>query len=398
MSVINQVLNQLEKRGVRTLSGQLLVRSVPPERDTRKLVIVLLVLVMCAVAGVLAWQWVRANKPAAAAQKNAQIKPVVTAAAPVSAAPVSAVAIAAPMPMAMSAVAAEPKAEMLVPGLQSDSGTRPIPALSAVPPSPVLAAEKNAVVAAAAILAQSSNEAGKPLASQRGLPNRHPASASEKTPNVVNKPSPVQSNKPDAVAPGDLPMKQVSPAQQADAEFRKAVESAQQGRFTEAIAGYEAALRLNAGHDAARQALAGLLLESKRGADAERVLQEGVKNRTEHIGFAMLLARLQVERGAVGESLATLEKSLPYAGQDAEYQAFFAALLQRQNRHEEAVRHYQTALRIVPNKGVWWMGYGISLRALQRNDDAREAFKRALDTQTLSSELQAFVRQKLKGL
>jgi MSHA biogenesis protein MshN len=112
----------------------------------------------------------------------------------------------------------------------------------------------------------------------------------------------------------------------------------------------------------------------------------------------MLLARLQVERGAVGESLATLEKSLPYAGQDAEYQAFLAALLQRQNRDEEAVRHYQVALRIVPNKGVWWMGYGISLRALQRNADAKEAYRRALDSQTLSPELQAFVRQKLKGL
>lgn len=392
MSVINQVLNQLEKRGVRTLSGQLLVRSVPPERDTRKLMIALLVIVMCAVAGVLAWQWTHTNKPGAALQKNAQIKPMVTAAAPVSAAPVSAVAIAAPMPMAISAVAAEPQTAMLVPGLQS------IPALSAVPPSPVLAAEKNAVASTAAASAKSPHEANKPLPPQRSLPAPHLASASEKAPNVV-KPLPVQGNKPDSAAPaGDLPMKQVSPAQQADAEFRKAVESAQQGRFTEAIAGYEAALRLNAGHDAARQALAGLLLESKRATDAERVLQEGVKNRTEHIGFAMLLARLQVERGAVGESLATLEKSLPYAGQDAEYQAFFAALLQRQNRHEEAVRHYQTALRIVPNKGVWWMGYGISLRALQRNDDAREAFRRALDTQTLSSELQAFVRQKLKGL
>jgi MSHA biogenesis protein MshN len=365
MSVINQVLNQLEKRGVRTLSGQLLVRSVPPERDTRKLMIALLVLAMCAVAGALAWQWLSTNKPAAAVQQNAQIKPIVTAAAPVSAAPVSAVAIT--VPMAVSAVvAAEPQAAMLVPGLQS------IPALSAVPPPPVLAAEKN-VVASTAV-------------------------ASAKSPHEANKPLPVQSNKPEAVEPGDLPMKQVSPAQHADAEFRKAVELAQQGRFTEAIAGYEAALRLNAGHDAARQALAGLLLESKRGTDAERVLRDGVKNRTEHIGFAMLLARLQVERGAVGESLATLEKSLPYAGQDAEYQAFFAALLQRQNRHEEAVRHYQTALRIVPNKGVWWMGYGISLRALQRNDDAREAFKRALDSQTLSLELQAFVRQKLKGL
>jgi len=41
----------------------------------------------------------------------------------------------------------------------------------------------------------------------------------------------------------------------------------------------------------------------------------------------MLLARLQVERGAVGEGLATLEKSLPYAGQDAGLSGFFLAAL-----------------------------------------------------------------------
>ncbi len=388
MSVINQVLNQLEKRGVRTLSGQSMVRSVPPGRDMRIPLILLVVLVAGVAAGGLAWQWARTNQPEAVAKRDVQAVPVARIVAPVS-------AVVMATPATMSAVAAAPLAEMLVPGLQSNSG------ISAVPPSSVLAAEKNAITPPVSPSAKALDEPGRMSSGQRNLPVLRPASASGKPANVLGKPLPSQSAQSvaqPAAQAGNLPMKQVSPAQQADAEFRKAVELAQQGRFTDAISGYEAALRLNAGHDAARQALAGLLLESRRGTDAERVLQEGVKNRAEHVGFAMLLARLQVERGAVGESLATLEKSLPYASQDAEYQAFLAALLQRQNRDEEAVRHYQVALRIVPNKGVWWMGYGISLRALQRNADAKEAYRRALDSQTLSPELQAFVRQKLKGL
>jgi MSHA biogenesis protein MshN len=44
------------------------------------------------------------------------------------------------------------------------------------------------------------------------------------------------------------------------------------------------------------------------------------------------------------------------------------------------------------------MGYGISLQAMQRNADAKDAFKHALDTQTLSPDLRAFVQQKLKAL
>lgn len=193
-------------------------------------------------------------------------------------------------------------------------------------------------------------------------------------------------------------MKQISPAQHTDAEFHKAVALMQQGHIADAIAGYEAVLRMDAGHDAARQALVALLLESKRSADAVRVLRDGLKNKPEHTGFAMLLARLQVEHGAVEQATATLEKSLPYADQQADYQAFFAALLQRQNRHKEAIDHYQIALQFVPDNGVWLMGYGISLQAVQRTDDARDAFRRALGSGTLNPELQAFVQQKLKGL
>ena len=210
----------------------------------------------------------------------------------------------------------------------------------------------------------------------------------------------IASSKKDAIqSPEDMtPMKQVSAAQRADAEFRKAVALMQQGHIAEAMAGYEAALRLDPGLDAARQALVALLVEEKRGPEAERVLQERLKNKPDQTGFIMLLARLEVERGAVTEATATLEKGLPYAKAQADYQAFLAALLQRQNRNDEAIAHYQIALQLAPNNGIWQMGYGISLQARQRNADARAAFTRALDTHTLSPDLQAFVQQKLKGL
>lgn len=197
---------------------------------------------------------------------------------------------------------------------------------------------------------------------------------------------------------GTVPMKQVSPAQRIDAEFRKAVELMQQGRVSDAMAGYEKVLHLDGGHKAARQALVALLLEAGRKQDAEKVLQDGVKGKPENTEFTMLLARLQVERGALDQASKTLEKSLPYADTQADYQAFFAALLQRQNRHKEAVERYQKVLQLEPGNGVWLMGYGISLQALQRNIDAKQVFQRALDTQTLNAELQAFVQQKIKEL
>lgn len=111
----------------------------------------------------------------------------------------------------------------------------------------------------------------------------------------------------------------------------------------------------------------------------------------------MLLARLQVERGALDQASAILEKSLSFAGNQPDYRAFLAALLQRQNRHEEAIKNYQFVVQAAPSNGVWLMGYGISLQAVQRNGEAKDVFQRALDTKTLSPELQTFVQHKLKA-
>lgn len=191
---------------------------------------------------------------------------------------------------------------------------------------------------------------------------------------------------------------QISLQQQADNEFRRAYQLMRQGRNSEALAGYEAALILDAGHELARQSMVSLLLEKKRNTDAERALQEGLQNNPQQATFAMLLARLQVERDALPLALETLLHTLPYAEKQPEYLAFVAALQQRQNHHKEAIDYYQKALQLKPQSGVWLMGMGISLRAEQRNGDAREVFKRALDTNTLSNELQSFVTQQMKEL
>lgn len=363
MSVINQMLNQLEQRGAHTTSEQTMVRAVPQTRRSFTLPVLVLGLVLA--LGIAAWQWVEARKQDAAsaavatkamrtASTNKPDKPTVQLAA----------AIIAPEP---DVLAASLPASRL--SFELSSVPLPSAARQAIPEGEV---DK--------VVAKKQSEAKKSV--------RKPGKPAKQVEVTVT----------EVAQPDDMPIKQVSLAQKADAEFRKAAALMRQGRTADALAGYEMALRLDAGHDAARQAMVALLLDSKRGGDAERVLQERLNDKPDHIGFTMMLARLQVERGAVAEATATLEKALPYARSQADYQAFLAAVLQRQGRNEEAIKHYQVVLQIAPNNGIWLMGYGISLQAVQRNDDAKAAFQNALDTQTLSPELQGYVRQKLKGL
>jgi MSHA biogenesis protein MshN len=192
--------------------------------------------------------------------------------------------------------------------------------------------------------------------------------------------------------------KELSPQQRAENEYRKAIGLTQQGRLAEAIDSLQQATKLDPLHLSARQMLVALLVDSKRLEEAELTLQEGLRFSPEQSGFAMMLARLQVSHGDANAALETLHKGLPYASGKADYHALYAALLQRQDKHAEAIEQYQVALRATPNSGVWLMGLGISLQAEKHNKEAEDAFTRAKASGTLSPDLKAFVEERLKQL
>jgi MSHA biogenesis protein MshN len=192
------------------------------------------------------------------------------------------------------------------------------------------------------------------------------------------------------------PIREMTPQQKAEADYKRANASLQEGRITEAVATLERALQQDPRHEAARQTLAGLLIEARRSDEAIRVLQAGLVLEPNQPNMAMLLARLQIERG--GPGIETLQRTLPYAEGNAEYHAFLAGALQREQRHREAVEHYTTAIRHGGQNGVWLMGLGISLLAEKRNPEALDAFRRAKASGNLTPELAAYVDRRLQAL
>jgi MSHA biogenesis protein MshN len=196
----------------------------------------------------------------------------------------------------------------------------------------------------------------------------------------------------------DKQMRVAMPAERAEMQFRNATALLNQGRVAEAIDGYKTTLLLDAGHSGARQALVGLLLENKRVDEAQQFLQEGLNLNPDRSNYAMLLARIQVERGDLQGAHDLLDRHAASAANSADYHAFDAAVLQRLGRHKEAVAGYQAALRLAPRAGLWWMGLGISLQADNRGAEALDAFRRARAAGGISPELLSFVDQRVKQL
>lgn len=190
-------------------------------------------------------------------------------------------------------------------------------------------------------------------------------------------------------------VKELTPQQRAENEYRKAVSLMQQGRASDATASMEQALQLDPQHAAARQALIGMLLEVKRQDDALRTAREGLALDPAQPTLAMVLARVQLEKGELAAAIDTLQHSLPYASERADYRAFLGALLQREGKHKQATEQYLLALQRAPQNGVWWMGLGISYQAENRLPEALEAFKRAKASNTLTADLLAFVEGRI---
>ena len=184
--------------------------------------------------------------------------------------------------------------------------------------------------------------------------------------------------------------------ERAEAEFRGGDGgSAAPETAAEAEDKLRAALAIDPLLDKARQALLGLYIERGRREDAEQLLEDRLRMDRRPAGFALALARLQLARGANGEALATLQRSLPNGEASADYQAMLANALGRLGQHKQAAERFEMAARLAPRNPVWLMGLGVELRADNRSSEARVAFQRARELGGLNPQLASFVDQQL---
>lgn len=374
MSLINQMLQDLDKRGADTVASDPLYAQIralnsPPIRRARWG----LFLPMALFAGVLAWLLLTQFLPGLHLRQAAMpalAKPVASGVFP---SPKVLDGAASQATLAPTSIALPPIAELPL-LLKLSAGLDKVPAVASS------AVEINDAPVAIAKVERISSESGGVI---------------EKTKSTQPAPILKQLEQNSTVSKF---VKEITLQQQAEGEYRQATILQQQGRVNEAVLMLEQALKSDAQHTAARQTLITLLLETKHHDDAMRWLQQWLSADKNLPGMAMILARLQVEKGLIPGAVETLQRSLPHAQDKPDFLAFMAALQQRQSHHKEAADLYREALKRMPQNAVWAMGLAISLQADGRNQEALDSYKQAKAGNGLSPELLAFVEQKMTQL
>jgi MSHA biogenesis protein MshN len=418
MSLINKMLQDLDSRGSGP-SGSL-ASSVKLTQPTNRhiswplVVGVVAIIAFVAAAGMVGWRYYKAQQaipslsrfihPVAAPVSPAAAKPaaklpppmVDATGSPIVPAKTSDAIVPAPTMLATAASAAQAAVSAPVASAPAASAAALAPAASAAVKVAAASAATSAPIASASAELPAARAASTSAAAPKAQVASAKAGAKARKEQAASKPgNPARAGK-SAPPAASVPGMAMTNNQRAEAEYRKGLVALQDGRNGEAIAALEQAVRLEPTHEAARQTVVGLLVEARRTEEALRHLQLGLTLEPRQPAMAMLLARLQIERGASG--IETLMRTLPYATGNSEYHAFLAGALARESRHQEAAEHYRLALRGAPQSGVWWIGLAMSLQAEKRDAEALDAFKRAKAAGTLTPELNTFAERKINAL
>jgi MSHA biogenesis protein MshN len=354
MSVINQMLRELDARGgVASDTPEVPMRAPVNKSDYGKLVKVGLLLAMAAGIG----YWAVMGKSDQSLPPSA---PIVPAQVRQGAAPVSHVA--------------KPSTEH----------SAPPPAIPASRVEVVQASEKQSLPAVHLNKRDKSLSVDSSPPPAKAEPAIQPAAA-----------VPIQA----LAGPADLQkstvikkMAELSPEEEAQQLYEEAQSLSRAGKSEAAVEKYRQALARDPGLRPARLQLAWLLQRRGQVDEGLQVLRTGYERQPNDV-LAIATGRMLADQGQREEALGWLVRG--GAGLRPADFALMGALLSQLLRYDEAVKAYQHALAVDPGQGGWWLGLGLALESLGRLDEARAAYRRALEQGEFKPEVIEFLQKKI---
>jgi MSHA biogenesis protein MshN len=373
MSVINQMLKDLDKRQVQQPENSTPIIGARPGTSTLKItLIVVSIAVLLNVVGFYAWQLYSENK---------SLKTQVSAH---ESAQVSESKATETNKQTTSAVE-----QATQPGEKITSNQQPIeldksPATSAIAsmpsiaetlPSETLPSISQQVSIVSTTQEQIPTESVNAKAADKQKPIR------ENLAQVVNEPSLTISRR--ELSPQALVKKKIIAAEQA----------LEANEIAEAETLFEDVLLVMPEHHSARKQLAALWYGKKAYQNALNLLSQGIAMAPKTAEMRLMSARIYLEQGLIQQAMNILQPvaSLPHT----ELQSLLATIAGQLSDHKSAVKAYENLILLEPSTGRWWLGLAVSFDSQGKFAEASQAYKQALTTKNLSDSTAQFARQRV---
>tara|TARA_R110000744_G_scaffold76431_10_gene151478 strand:- start:722 stop:1885 length:1164 start_codon:yes stop_codon:yes gene_type:complete len=382
MSVINQMLKDLDKRQNDQKSTSNVSVPLPANNSTTKLVFVIVaIIIIVNIVGIFAWQLYSENQQfkaqvqqAAITLKNDQFR-ADTHKNKVSNSNLPSTQVSA-LPVTSKAIKH---------ALEESKG------LANVPQSTVVIAPDKDINALASDLSET-------------IKHRVITEKVTETDDTIVIITPVQAVKatvkPEAVS-DIVPAKssltisrtQLSPKALAANKITQAEQAMERNEIAKAESLFEEILLVMPAHETARKQLAALWYGKKYYQEAVNLLSQGIALAPQAEEMRLMSARIYYEQGLARQAFNILNPV--NRSNSTEVQTLLANTSAELNEHESAITAYRKLITLEPDVGRWWLGVAVSLDSLGKFVPARDAYKQSIARNNLSTSAMQFARQRL---
>jgi MSHA biogenesis protein MshN len=187
--------------------------------------------------------------------------------------------------------------------------------------------------------------------------------------------------------------RQLSPQALAANKISEAEHAMERNNLAKAEALFEEVLLVMPEHETARKQLAALWYGKKSYRDAINLLSQGIALAPPAQEMRLMSARIYYQQGQTRQAYNILRPIK--VSNSAEIQTLLANVSAELSEHKSAVTAYRKLITLEPDVGRWWLGVAVSLDALGNFVPAIDAYKQAIARNNLSSSSMQFARERL---
>ena len=213
-----------------------------------------------------------------------------------------------------------------------------------------------------------------------------------------NTSAPVVKNEPPVSSSSTVVVEQVemSPEKLAEKAISRANKAMEANDFQNAVRAYREALRYTPDNEEVRKKLAALYYGKGDVRKAFDLLQRGIELNPDGEALRIALTKFLVRENQSEAALSPLVHLPPAVS--TEYLSLRAALAQKTKQNEIALESYQKLAEKESSNARWWLGLAIQQERGFLLDEAKISYQNALTKVGVSSQSQAFIRDRLEVL